>query len=458
MIKFLIFSSIFLTAFYNAYCQDSPIVLPSKSQLVWADCEIGVIIHLDINIFDPDNFDYKNSQTLPPLKRFKPSKLNTDQWIKAAKDAGANYALLTAKHGTGFALWPSSANDYNVGNTPWKSGHGDIVSDFIASCKKYNIHPGIYYNTNFNTKYGAGYKPFLTALDQIRYNQMVLKQLTELWTTYGDLFEIWFDGGIMTNEKGGIATEVNDLITNYQPNAILFQGPEQNKNLIRWIGNEDARAPYPNWSTTDTTTSATGIVKILGLNGKPGGKIWCPGEADIPNIKQTGWNGGWLWRANQDSILFSATELTDRYYTSVGQNANMLMGMAIDTSGQFPENAAKIFAKFGMNIHNSFEKPLAQKSGTGKVITLQISNKPAKFNHIVIMEDIGKGERIRKYHLEAHIDGKWKIIGEGFSVGHKRIHKINEVVADEIKLVVDQSIDKPQIRNLSVFFVPASKL
>ena len=457
MIKFLIFSSIFMSVYHNSYCQNSTTVLPSKSQLVWADCEIGVIIHLDINIFDPDNFDYKNSQTLPPLKCFKPSKLNTDQWIKAAKDAGANYALLTAKHCTGFALWPSHGNDYNVGNTPWKSGHGDIVRDFIASCKKYNIHPGIYYNTNFNTKYGAGYKPFSTALDQTRYYQMVLKQLTELWTDYGELFEIWFDGGIMKNKNGGIASEVDDLIARYQPHAILFQGPEHNKNLIRWVGNEDAQAPYPNWSTSDTTTSATGTVEILGLNGKPGGKIWCPGEADVPNIKQKGWNGGWLWKANQDSILFSARELIDRYYTSVGHNANMLIGMAIDTSGQFPENAAKIFAEFGANIRHRFEKPLAQINGSGRVITLHISNKPVIFNNIVIMEDIEKGERIRKYHLEARIDDKWKTIGEGSSVGHKRIHRINDVVADEIKLVVDRSIDEPQIRNISVYYVQVSK-
>ena len=261
----------------------------------------------------------------------------------------------------------------------------------------------------------------------------------------------------MTNEKGGIATEVNDLINNYQQQAILFQGPAQNKNLIRWIGNEDARAPYPNWSTSDTTTSATGTVEILGLNGKPEGKIWCPGEADVPNIKQSGWNGGWLWRDNQDSLLFSAKELTDRYYTSVGRNTNMLIGMAIDTSGLFPQKAAGIFAEFGADIHRRFEKPLAQKSGTGKVIMLNISDKPVELNQIVIMEDLEKGERIRKYHIEARVDGRWKVICEGSSVGHKRIHKINEVSVDQIKLVVDSSIDEPQIRDLSVFFVPNSE-
>jgi alpha-L-fucosidase len=80
-----------MAAFFKVYSQDSSAVLPSKSQLAWADCEIGVIIHLDINIFDPDHFDYKNKETCPPLTCFNPSKLNTDQWIKAAKDAGSQH-------------------------------------------------------------------------------------------------------------------------------------------------------------------------------------------------------------------------------------------------------------------------------------------------------------------------------------------------------------------------------
>jgi alpha-L-fucosidase len=136
-----------------------------------------VIIHLDINIFAPDSFDYAKRETLPPLTVFNPSRLNTDQRLAAARGAGAKYAVLVAKHGTGFCLWPSHVHGYHVGNTPWQGGNGDIVRDFIASCKKYGIRPGLYYNTK------------------------VLQQLTELWTSYGELFEIWFDGSVMADRR-----------------------------------------------------------------------------------------------------------------------------------------------------------------------------------------------------------------------------------------------------------------
>lgn len=123
-------------------------ILPSPSQVKWADAELGVIIHLDINIFSPDSFDYHRKETLPPLSVFHPSRLNTDQWIAAAKAAGATYAVLVAKHGTGFSLWPTNAHDYNISNTAFRNGKGDIVADFIKSCKKFGLQPGLYCNTN----------------------------------------------------------------------------------------------------------------------------------------------------------------------------------------------------------------------------------------------------------------------------------------------------------------------
>ncbi|HIB8181637.1 TPA: alpha-L-fucosidase, partial [Elizabethkingia anophelis] len=62
---------------------------------------------------------------MPPLSVFNPSSLNTDQWLSAAKSAGAQYAVLVVKHGSGFSLWPTKAHTYNVSNTPWKNGRGD---------------------------------------------------------------------------------------------------------------------------------------------------------------------------------------------------------------------------------------------------------------------------------------------------------------------------------------------
>ena len=440
---------ILIFGFFGIKSQAQP-VLPTKEQVKWSEAEIGVIIHYDINIFAPETFRYNDKNTLPPLKIFNPAQLNTDQWLKSAAMIGAKYAVLVAKHGTGFSLWPTKAHDYHVGNTPFRGGNADIVADFISSCKKFNIKPGIYYNTNVNTIFGSSFKKF-NEEEQLAYNKIVVQQLTELWTQYGKLFEIWFDGGVMTDEKMGIASTVTGLIKQHQPQAILFQGPSSCNNLIRWIGNEDGRAPYPHWSTSDFTTSSNGMEELVRQNGKPDGKIWCPGEADFPNRKKSAWNGGWLWHAGQEKHIFSSDDLVDRYYTSVGHNANMLVGMVIDTAGIFPSADAQAFIEFGGKISNVFKNRLATTKGKGETIELNISRFPKKIDHIVVQENIATGERIREYKIEGWMNGSWNTICEGTSVGHKRIHKITEIETTKIRINITKYLATPQIKELSVF-------
>ena len=435
-------------------------VKPTPQQVAWAEAEIGVIIHYDINIYAPDTYQQSDPASVPDLKVFNPQKLSTDQWLEAASSLGAKYAVLVAKHGSGFTLWPSKAHGYHVGNTPWRDGQGDIVADFIQSCKKYGIKPGIYYNTGWNTYYGANGNANIknwSTEKKNEYNQVVLQQLTELWTQYGSLMEIWFDGGVMTDEDGGIASAVADLIEAHQPEAVLFQGPVKIKNLIRWSGNEKGSVVYPNWSTTHVMTASDGIEIIEWGTGAVDGKLWAPAEADFPNRRHPAWSGGWLWRANEEKFVFPAEELVNRYYTSVGMNANMLVGMAIDTSGLFPEYDKQQFELAGKEIKRRFENTIAETSGKGETVSLKIGKQPTAINHVVIQEDIANGERIRKYVVEANVNGQWIAVCDGESVGHKRIQQFDAVTTNEIRLRVVEAIAVPLIKRLAVYHVTPSE-
>jgi alpha-L-fucosidase len=440
--------SILSTASFDTMAQP----LPTKEQMVWANAEIGVLIHYDITLFADKPFDYKKKETLPPLKNFNPKRLNTDEWIKAAKDGGATYAILVVKHGTGFTLWPSKVNPYNVGNTPWQGGKGDILRDFIRSCKKYGVRPGLYYNTNFNTYYEAGYIPFKDSLKQHEYNEAVYAQLKELWTGYGKLFEIWFDGGVMSDDKGGIAGRIAKQIKKNQQQAILFQGPMGNKNMVRWVGNEKGRAPYPLWSTANATTSATGAFEIKDLNGHPDGKIWCPGEADFPLRKDSGSRGGFMWNPNSEHLLLSVNELIEAYKTSVGRNANMLLGIVIDTAGLCPQPDVQRLKEFGDRLKKDFDKPLGKVKGNSLILTLDL-RKIQPVNCIMLMEDISKGERVRSYTIDAMINGSWQRLGKGISIGHKIIQDIAEVKTSKLRLTVEAA-GTPVISNFSAYYLP----
>jgi len=111
--------------------------------------EVGLLYHFDLTTYREDNTDHSGGK--PPIDPtvFTPTELNTDQWLEAAQAAGAKYAIFTASHETGFTNWQSDLYPYGVKHTAWRNGKADIVGDFINSCHKYNIAPGLFIGLRF---------------------------------------------------------------------------------------------------------------------------------------------------------------------------------------------------------------------------------------------------------------------------------------------------------------------
>ena len=93
-----------------------------------------------------------------------------------------------------------------------------MAAEFVASCKKYNVIPGFYaavatnaYLNVSGNKMGAG-----SQLTLAEYQDITLQQLKELWTNYGQIGEIWFDGGI----PEAFATNILALFKKLQPSKI----------------------------------------------------------------------------------------------------------------------------------------------------------------------------------------------------------------------------------------------
>lgn len=421
---------------------------PTKEQLEWADAELGVLIHYDVQVFEP-GYEWRGQWGYQPSPSvFNPTELDTDQWIRTAKAAGANYAVLVAKHCSGFSLWPTEAHGYSVKSTPWRDGRGDIVGDFIQSCRKYGVRPGLYYSVSANAHFGVD-NPGLVksgdAEEQRRYNDMVIRQVTELWSNYGELFEIWFDGGTLPPEQGG--PDVRSVLQRLQPQAVCFQGPKEFPSLLRWIGNEDGVAPHPCWSTTDIVTDHAGHAECpLFGNGNPDGAVWAPAEADMPNRKPN----QWFWAPDEDHLLYPVEELTECYMNSVGCNTNLLIGMVIDNRGLVPDVDVKQFTAFGEEIRNRFGHAVAETSGSGAETVLKLAE-PTAIDAVIAMEEIAEGERIRGYVIEAWVNGEWRLLCSGISIGHKRIERFRPVLAEKVRLTVTQSVDTPLIRKFAAY-------
>jgi len=411
---------------------------PTAEQAAWQDAELGIMFCLDLITFtDIREPNWQKAGTLDP-NLYNPAQLDTDQWMECAKAMGAAYTVFVAKWCTGHLQWQTDLYPYSVKQSKWRDGKGDVVRDYVASCRKYGIQPGIYASVTANA-YWEVTNPGLVNwgkggddAKQTRYSRMCEQLLKELWGNYGPLFEIWFDGGALTPDKGG--PDMLPILKLFQPKAIVFQGPAAS---IRWIGNEDGMAGYPCWATVKQSEAAG--------NGDPEGTVWQPGECDVPIRDHE-----WFWNPNEENKLYSVDALVDMYYKSVGRNCNMIVGITPDRTGLIPRADFDRAAAFGAEIRRRFGRSIAETSGKGNVVELALS-KPTLVDHVILMEQITEGERIREYVVEGLMDGQWKSLCTGQSVGHKRIEKFVAVTVSAVRVRVLKSTAEPVIRKFSLY-------
>lgn len=111
-----------------------------------------------------------------------------------------------------------------------------------------------------------------------------------------------------------------------------------------------------------------------------------------------------------------------KYVTSVGLNSNMLIGTVVNSSGLVPKKDVALLKDFGDAVKLKY-RPMATTNGSRKAILLNLG-KLQSVSGVVIKEDVAEGERIREYRLEGFNGLNWKEIGDGSSVGNKRMEML----------------------------------
>ena len=406
----------------------SKLALPSAAQSAWQDLEMGMFVH-----FAPNTWQDVESDTLStPLSTIDPKKLNTDQWAETAVALGARYIVFVAKHQGGFCMWQTETTDYSIRNTPWKGGHGDVLAEVAQSCRKFGLKLGVYVcprDDHFGAATGGICK---TPELQAKYDALYRAQLTEVFSRYGEMVEIWFDGSS--------ATPVGDLLTKYQPQAMVFQGPSA---TIRWVGNEDGFAPYPCWNGIDRADAKTGTA--TSLHSDPDGDVWMPNEVDV-SIRRP----DWFWSTTNESKVLTQEQLLSIYYRSVGRGAQLLLNIPANRDGLLSAKDCAAAKGLGDEVKRRFGKPVATTAGAGKSLMLRLDS-PARIDTLVLQEEIDNGERVRAYRVEGRSGGVWKELGTGEAVGHKRIQPVAPVTVDAVRVVVTKSAALPVFRVIAAF-------
>lgn len=451
--------------------------LPSERQLSWHEMEYYMFVHFTVNTFTDKEWGYGDE----PESVFNPTELNCRQWAKTARDAGMKGIIITAKHHDGFCLWPSVFTEHSVKNSPWRDGKGDVVMELRKACDEYGLKMGVYLSPWDRNSAVYGTPDYL-----VYYRN----QLKELLTKYGDIFEVWFDGANGGDGYYGGARETrridnktyydwpntHKIVRELQPGAVMFSdaGPD-----VRWVGNESGMGSITNWCLLNKDEMYPGgdFAAILG-EGHDDGNYWVPAEVDV-SIRR-----GWFYHQSQDSLVRSPENLMELYYSSVGRNSNLLLNIPPNRRGLLHENDVNSLMAFRELREKEFANELAQgkkassdvsrgkgyrasnvndgnpetywatpdDASTGS-ITIDLGEE-TEVNRIIVQEYIKLGQRVQEFKAEALVDGNWKPLIDGTTIGHKIIRKFTVVKTSKIRFTISKSKACPLVSNIELFRAP----
>ena len=415
-----------------------PVATPSGAQLAWHDHEVGAMITFNMQTYGL--LPVGTHRTAPPASVFNPDKLDTDAWVQAAKSFGAKYAVLTASHRSGFALWPTQSHNYSVAFSG-QAGR-DILREFVASCRKFGLSPGVFWTQRFNDYFGVANSGIVDPgravqpVSQALYDSMMGMQLTEL-AAYG-FTEVWVNGKI----EGDAAAVLTKQLARLFPNATCHScGGVPTKSQIRWVGTgEMGIAAQPSWSSTGIIngTPSDGA----GHHGNPHGSMYAPPSCDAV-LREHCWFGGNAYPPGHCK-LSSTPNLVRKYLTSVGRNCNLILNIAPDTHGVVGAEEVAAYDAMGKAVSSLFAAPVASTTApslpmnvsTGVIEWLLpgagVAAKGGNYS-LVLEEDLTDGQLIGSYGLLCRAAESWQpcpmgSLGGGViastlfpGIGHKRI-------------------------------------
>ena len=179
---------------------------------------------------------------------------------------------------------------------------------------------------------------------QAQYEDIALAQVTELWTHFGSLTEIWLDGGC-----GSMCDKVGALVRSLQPNAVVFNGGGVSDSPVRWCGTEGGDPVAiggPVWSTTACPDTWCGPGSGSGSPPNTTGAIFHPSGVDV-TLQE-----GDRWFYMPGDAIHPIGDLVSFYHHSVGMNGHLEIDFAIARTGEVDPVHATAYAAFGAWIRS----------------------------------------------------------------------------------------------------------
>jgi alpha-L-fucosidase len=453
--------------------------IPSDRQLHWHALETTAFLHFTVNTFTNKEWGYGDED--PNI--FAPARFDADAIVEPLAGAGMKGVILTAKHHDGFCLWPTATTDHCVRSSAWRGGKGDVVRDLADAARRHGVGFGVYLSPwdRHQAAYGTP-----------AYIDIYRRQLTELLTGYGPIFEVWHDGANGGDGYYGGAREKRtidkstyydwpgtwELIRKLQPDAVIFSdvGPD-----VRWVGNERGIAGDPCWAAYDPVgenggPASPGNVRAKdSVTGTRHGLRWLPAECDV-SIRP-----GWFWHAAENARVKTPADLIRLYYASAGRGANLLLNVPPNRDGLLQEEDIASLRAFGAYRRGTFGRNLAASARVSAsnarpgfpaanlldgrddtfwatddaVLTPEATldfRAPVTFSVIRVREAIRVGQRIDAIAIDRWSDGAWASVATATSIGARRLIRLDApVTTTRLRLRITAASASPAVTEFAMF-------
>jgi alpha-L-fucosidase len=299
----------------------------------WRDARFGLFIHWGLYSVpagewkgETNHAEWIRTTAQIPLteyekfvQQFNPVKFNAEEWVKAAKEAGMKYIVITSKHHDGFNMFNSAETDFDIMSTPF---HRDVMKELSEACKKEGIVFCFYHS--IMDWHHPDYLPRrewekdrpTTGANMDHYVSYLKMELKELLTNYGKIGVLWFDGeweNTWTHERG---KDLYQYVRSLQPSIIVNNRVDVGREGMQGLTKQGFVGDF---GTPEQEIPATGIP-----------------NADWESCMTM--NDNWGYNSH-DNNWKSSEDLVRKLVDIASKGGNFLLNIGPTSQGLFPQQA-----------------------------------------------------------------------------------------------------------------------
>lgn len=208
------------------------LTLPPEDKDWWRDAKIGMFIHWGLySILGRGEWARFNEKI--PKETYEaladaliPEHFQVREWIDLAKDFGAKYTVMVARHHDGFALWNSEGSYEHF--TSWhRAAHRDFVREYVDACREAGMKIGIYYST-MDWRFPGYFDPKGLPENAALMKKQCYDQVRELCSQYGPIDILWYDGSWLAHQGSDTSSawfwepvKLNRMARSFNPKMLI---------------------------------------------------------------------------------------------------------------------------------------------------------------------------------------------------------------------------------------------